>query len=158
MQDTLDSDDIGILKIIQENSHLTAREISSRLELPITTVFAKIKRMERMKIIKAYHAILDSSKLNFGTTAFILLSFAYKGKAERALSQRDVAREISKFPEVQEVHIITGDWDMILKMRAKDVESVGQFVIDKLRLVTGIDKTLTCLVFASEKESAAIPL
>jgi hypothetical protein len=43
-------------------------------------------------------------------------------------------------------------------VKAKDIDAVGRYVVDKLRLVKGIEKTLTCLVFESEKESAAIPL
>ena len=157
MIETCDSKDLEILRVIQENSHLTAREISERIELPITTVFAKIKRMERLGIVKAYRAVLDAAKLNMGTTAFILASFAYR-KGRRALSQRKVAKEIAEFLEVQEVHIISGDWDILMKVRARDVDAIGKFVVDKLRLVDGIEKTLTCLVFESEKESTAIPL
>ena len=157
MIETCDSKDLEILRVIQENSHLTAREISERIDLPITTVFAKIKRMERLGIVKAYRAVLDAAKLNMGTTAFILASFAYR-KGRKALSQRKVAKEIAEFPDVQEVYIISGDWDILMKMRARDVDAVGKFVVDKLRLVDGIEKTLTCLVFESEKESTAIPL
>jgi len=157
MIETCDSKDLEILRVIQENSHLTAREISERIDLPITTVFAKIKRMERLGIVKAYRAVLDAAKLNMGTTAFILASFAYR-KGRRALSQRKVAKEIAEFLEVQEVHIISGDWDILMKVRARDVDAIGKFVVDKLRLVDGIEKTLTCLVFESEKESTAIPL
>ena len=157
MIETCDSKDLEILRVIQENSHLTAREISERIDLPITTVFAKIKRMERLGIVKAYRAVLDAAKLNMGTTAFILASFAYR-KGRKALSQRKVAKEIAEFPDVQEVHIISGDWDILMKVRARDVDAIGKFVVDKLRLVDGIEKTLTCLVFESEKESTAIPL
>ena len=158
MTKTLDPKDAAILKMIQEDCHLRAREISSRIGLPITTVFAKIKRLERLGIIKGYHAILDAAKLNSGTTAFILASFAYVSRGEKAMSQREVASRIAEFPEVQEVHIISGDWDILMKIKERDVESIGKFVVDKLRLVKGIEKTLTCLVFESEKESTAIPL
>ena len=72
--------------------------------------------------------------------------------------QRKVAREIAGFSEVQEVNIISGEWDMLTKVKAKDVDSVGKFVVDKLRLIRGIEKTLTCFIFESEKESTAIPL
>jgi DNA-binding Lrp family transcriptional regulator len=61
-------------------------------------------------------------------------------------------------PEVQEVHIISGEWDILIKVKAKDVDSVGKYVVDKLRLVKGIERTLTCLVFESEKESTVIPV
>jgi len=153
----LDAGDVKVLKIIQENCRLTAREISDRSGLPVTTVFAKIKRIERLGIVKGYHAVLNAKELGAGTTAFVLASFAYNGE-EKVVSQRKVAREIANFPEVQEVHIISGEWDILIKVKAKDVESVGKYVVDKLRMVKGVEKTLTCLAFESEKESTAIPL
>lgn len=152
-----DSKDLQILKIIQDDCHLTAREISERTGSPITTVFARIKRLENLGVIRGYHAVLEAAKLNAGTTAFIFVSFAYKGE-EKVLSQRKVAKEIAGFSDVQEVHIISGEWDILIKVKARDVDSVGKFVVDKLRLVRGIEKTLTCFVFETEKESTAIPL
>ena len=154
---SLDSGDVKILRIVQENCRLTARQISDRTGLPVTTVFAKIKRAERLGLVKGYNAILDATKLGASTTAFIFASFAYKNE-ERATSQRKVAKEIGDFPEVQEVHIISGEWDILIKVKVRDVDSVGKFVVDKLRLVRGVEKTLTCLVFESEKESTVIPL
>jgi DNA-binding Lrp family transcriptional regulator len=114
--------------------------------------------MEKAGIIKGYHAVLDATKLNASTTAFVLASFAYQRDGDKTLSQRQVAKEVAQFPEVQEVHIISGDWDILIKVRASDVESVGKFVVDKLRLVKGVEKTLTCLVFESQKETTSIPL
>jgi len=154
---SLDSGDVKILRIVQENCRLTARQISDRTGLPVTTVFAKIKRAERLGLVKGYNAILDATKLGASTTAFIFASFAYKNE-EKAASQRNVAKEIGDFPEVQEVHIISGEWDILIKVKVRDVDSVGKFVVDKLRLVRGIEKTLTCLVFESKKESTVIPL
>ncbi|MEJ5328358.1 MAG: Lrp/AsnC ligand binding domain-containing protein, partial [Candidatus Bathyarchaeia archaeon] len=72
--------------------------------------------------------------------------------------QRAVAEEIAKFQEVQEVHIITGDWDLLIKLRAESVEAVGKFVVDKLRLIKGLEKTLTCMVFETVKETTKVPL
>ena len=158
MQPRLDSKDLRILRMIQDDCRLATREISAKVGLPITTVFARIKRMEKVGIIKGYHAVLDAAKLNCSTTAFVLASFAYQRDGDKTLSQRQVAKEVAQFPEVQEVHIISGDWDIMIKVRASDVESVGKFVVDKLRLVKGIEKTLTCLVFESQKETTSIPL
>jgi len=153
----LDADDRGVLRMIQANCRLTAREISAQTHLPVTTVFAKIKRLERLGLVKGYHAVLNSKELGAGTTAFILAAFAYQAE-ERLASQHKVAKEIASFPEVQEVHIISGEWDILIKVKATDVESIGKYVVDKLRLVKGIEKTLTCLVFETEKESTAIPI
>ncbi len=68
-----------------------------------------------------------------------------------------MAEEIALCPEVQEVHIITGDWDLLVKLRAENVDAVGKFVVDKLRLIKGLDKTLTCMVFETVKESTSLP-
>ncbi|MEM3788923.1 MAG: Lrp/AsnC family transcriptional regulator [Candidatus Bathyarchaeia archaeon] len=155
----LDKKDLAILSLLQINCKMTAKEIARKVNSPITTVFAKIKRMEQQGIIKEYRAILDHKKLDFGVTAFILASFSYRtNKEEAPLSQRAIAEQISKFPEVQEVHIISGDWDILIKVKEKDVDSVGRFVIDKLRTVKGIEKTLTCMVFDTPKETTTIPV
>jgi DNA-binding Lrp family transcriptional regulator len=159
MELKLDDKDTAILVLIQRNCKLTAREIARKIDSPITTVFAKMKRMEELGIIKEYRAVLDPKKLDCGTTAFILASVTYGLRnGEKPFSQRDRAAEISKFPEVQEVHIITGDWDLLIKLKAESVDSTGQFVIDKLRFIRGIEKTLTCMVFETCKETTEIPL
>jgi Lrp/AsnC family leucine-responsive transcriptional regulator len=159
MESKLDEKDLAILALTQRNCKLTARQIARKIDSPITTVFAKIKRMEKLGIIKEYRAILDSQKLNSGTTAFILASVSYRTKNKSTLiSQRDIAEEIANFPEAQEVHIITGDWDLLIKLKAENVDTIGKFVIDKLRLVKGIEKTLTCTVFETCKETTEIPI
>lgn len=158
MSAKLDEKDLAILTLLQENSKLTANQIAKKINTPITTIFAKIKRMEEAGIIKQYRAILDPAKLNLATSAFILAAVSYATKSdETPRSQRDVAEEIARFPEVQEVHIITGDWDLLVKLRAENVETVGKFVVDKLRHIKGLEKTLTCMVFETVKESTSLP-
>jgi Lrp/AsnC family leucine-responsive transcriptional regulator len=155
----LDEKDVAILALIQENSKLTAKQIAKKIDAPITTVFAKIKRMEDVGVIREYRAVLAPEKLDSATAAFILASVSYRAKADDVpVSQRAVAEEISKFPEVQEVHIITGDWDLLIKLRAESVEAIGKFVVDKLRLIKGLEKTLTCMVFETVKETTKVHL
>jgi Lrp/AsnC family leucine-responsive transcriptional regulator len=155
----LDEKDLAILSLIQQNSKLTAKQIAKKVNAPITTVFAKTKRMEELGVIKEYRAVLAPEKLDSGTAAFILASVSYRAKADDIpVSQRVVAEEIAKFPEVQEVHIITGDWDLLVKLRAESVDAVGKFVVDKLRLIKGLEKTLTCMVFETVKETTKINL
>ncbi|TRO50286.1 Lrp/AsnC family transcriptional regulator, partial [Candidatus Bathyarchaeota archaeon] len=147
-----------ILELIQKNSKLTARQIAQKIKSPITTVFAKIRRMEDQNIIREYRAILAPEKLASGTTAFIFASVSYRTKNSGIISQRIVAKKIASFQEVQEVHIITGDWDLLIKLRAEAVDNVGNFVVDKLRLIDGLEKTLTCMVFETIKETTNIVL
>ena len=155
----LDDKDLAILAVIQENSQLTAKQIAKKINAPLTTVFAKMKRMQEQGIIRGYRAIVAADKLGSGTSAFILASVSYRSKADGApVSQRTVAEEIAKFAEVQEVHIITGDWDLLVKLRAESVDAIGKFVVDKLRLISGLEKTLTCMVFETVKETTVVPM
>ena len=155
MTQALDQKDIQLLNLLQDNCKLSLRELAQQVKLPITTTHTRIKRLERMGYIKEYKAVLNAKKLGFDVTAFILVSFSYdKGK----LSQRNIARKIASFPEVQEVHIITGDWDIILKVKVRDVDELAKFVVDKLRNIEGVDKTLTCVVLDTAKESINLPV
>jgi Lrp/AsnC family leucine-responsive transcriptional regulator len=77
---------------------------------------------------------------------------------DKDLDQREIARKVARFPEVQETHIITREWDFLAKLKERDVASVGDFVVDKLRTVSGVSKTLTCMVFDSIKETQDIPI
>jgi len=155
----LDEKDMEILKFLQENCKISIKDISRKIGSPITTVYAKIKRMENLDIIKNYKALLNSKKLNKGTTAFIFVSFGYRPfGTENPLDQREIAKKIAKFPEVQELHLITGDWDILIKIKAKDVDDIGKFVVDRLRKVEGIEKTWSCMVYDAVKESLDIGL
>ena len=153
----IDSKDLRILSIIQENCKLSLKELAKRVGLPMTTVHDRIKRLERSGIIKGYRAVLNDKKLGFGVTAFILISFSYELKEGR-ISQRELVRKIATLPEVQEAHIVTGNWDIIVKVKVEDVDELGRFVVDRLRMIKGVDKTLTCVVLDTVKETGALSL
>jgi DNA-binding Lrp family transcriptional regulator len=155
----IDEMDLKIIRILQENAKTPAKEISLKIDSPITTIYSRIKRMEDSGIIRGYKPILNAEKLGKPTTAFVFISFIYRQPGvNETLDQKKIAEEISTFPEVQEVHIISGDWDILIKIKAEDVAAVGDFVTEKLRKYYGISKTLTCMVFQSIKESLDISI
>ena len=110
MEPKIDNKDLAILNLLQKNCKMTAKEIAQKIDSPVTTIFAKIKRMEELGIIKDYKAVWDAEKVDRGATAFILSSVSYRLKQGDHLSQRKIVQDIAKFPEVQEAHIITGDF------------------------------------------------
>ncbi|MEZ0346750.1 MAG: Lrp/AsnC family transcriptional regulator [Infirmifilum sp.] len=150
----LDEKDLAILEALQENARLTVKELSKKIGSPITTAHARLKRLEREGYIKAYRAILEPKKLGFPTIAFIFVSFA----KIQGIDQRKVAEAIGKFPEVQEVHIITGEWDILVKVRVKSVDELGDFVVNKLRNIEGVEKTYTSVVLENVKETTKLPV
>ncbi|MEM0053794.1 MAG: Lrp/AsnC family transcriptional regulator [Nitrososphaeria archaeon] len=145
----LDEKDWKILWKLIENGRKSVVEIAYELGIPRATVQERIKKLMKERVIKKFAAIPDYSKIGKGVTAFILVSFS----GESNLSQRNLAEEIAKIPEVYEVSLISGEWDIILKVRTTSVEEIGKLVIDKLRMMRGIQKTQTCVVFQTIKEN-----
>ena len=148
----IDEKDKELLSVLQEKGRATLKELSRLTGMRETTIFARIKRLEKGGIIKEYRAILDPKILGKNATAFILIKY----DPSFGFSQREVAEKISKLPEIQEVHIIAGDWDMIAKVREKDIESLGKIVLDRIREIEGVKETVSLIVFESIKETTYI--
>ena len=154
MNKSIDDIDLKILKILQDDCKISIKKLSTLIGMPLTTTYNRIKKLKKMGYIKGCYTLLDPHKLNYPTLAFILVSFEYKiKKGDEILSQRDIAKKIARIKGVQEVHIISGEWDMIIKVRGKNIRDIGNLVLDELRLIEGIQKTVTCLVFDTAKET-----
>jgi DNA-binding Lrp family transcriptional regulator len=150
----IDEKDKQLLSLLQKNCKLSLRELSQITEMRETTIFARIKRLENEGIIKEYRAILDPKVIGKNVLAFVLIKY----DPSAGIKQREVAEKIANLPEIQEVHIIAGDWDMIAKVREKDVEGLGKAVLDKIREIKGVKETVSLIVFESVKETTVINL
>lgn len=148
----LDKKDKDILRILQQNGRMKAKEIAKRINSPITTVVSKIKRMEKNGIIKGYTAIVDNKAVGMPVIAYVLISFNKSSN----ISQKELAKKLAEFKQVCEVSIIAGEWDILVKVKEENVESIGNFVVEKLRNLEGIEKTLTLIVLHNEKESLEV--
>ena len=144
----LDEKDSLILEKLMEDSRRTTKAIARDLDIPRATVHDRIAKMEQKGVIRRYTAVPDFVQLGAGVSAFILVQFG----PEAGMSQRDTAEEISTIPGIFEVHMISGEYDMLLKVRGGSMEEIGGLVIDKLRDVKGVARTLTCAVFTTVKE------
>ena len=139
-------------KILQElrlDSSRPVSEIASDLQIPRTTVQERIRKMVQSGVIRRFTIQSDYTKLGKPVTAFILVSFL----AGTGVSQKEAAQKISEIPDVCEVHVISGEWDIIAKARGESIQSIGELVLDKIRNVKGVEWTLTCTSFAAIKET-----
>jgi DNA-binding Lrp family transcriptional regulator len=144
----LDEKDSAILEQLMFDSRKTTKAIARELGIPRATVHDRIVKMEQKGVIKKYTTTPDYAQLGLGVTAFILVQF----EPEKGTSQRDTAEEISDLPGIFEVHMISGEYDMLLKVRGSSMEDIGKLVIDRLREVKGVARTLTCACFTTVRE------
>ena len=146
--ETFDEKDIRILTLLKENSRLTTKEMSKRLDIPQTTIHNRIKRLKKSGVIKRFTVELDRKKVGKGLVAYILGTVSYRTKRGTKINQYKVAQLIERLPEVEEVSIVTGDIDLIIKVALKDVDELNDFVIFKLRDIERVEKTKTSVVLS----------
>lgn len=144
----LDETDREILDVLMQDASRSIADIARELHMPRPTVQYRVQKMRERGVIRAIKAIPDYGKLGKPVTAFILVSFL----PNPDVSQRELADKISKLAGVHEVHVISGEWDLLLKIRAASMEDLGRIVIDKLRALKGVGHTVTCASFTAVKE------
>ncbi|MCK5062689.1 MAG: Lrp/AsnC family transcriptional regulator, partial [Candidatus Aenigmarchaeota archaeon] len=141
-----DEKDIDILNLLNKDAKLTSLQISKKTGIPATTIHNRIKKMEANGIILRYSIVTDTKKLGMKIKAYIMVCVEYMTPAGRKISQTELAQEIKEYPLVDEVSIITGGTDILVKVHSKDVDELNDFIINKLRSVDGVAKTDTMIV------------
>ncbi|MFW9967060.1 MAG: Lrp/AsnC family transcriptional regulator [Candidatus Thorarchaeota archaeon] len=140
----MDKTDKRILELLQEDGRLTVSAISKEVGKGISTVHARINSLRERGIIDKFTAILNPSSLGRPTLAVILVTIRYRVPGSRkVISQREFCEEIAQHPIVQEVHVLSGEFDVLLKVRTKDVQEMNNFIVDSLREMPAVEKTLT---------------
>lgn len=146
----LDEKDRAIIKELVKDSKQTTSQLGKKLNMPITTVHNRIKKLVKNEIILNYTVNLNYKKLERPIPAYIGVSVEYRiGK--KKLKQREIAQKIKDVDGVEEVYIMTGGSDILIKLLAKDIDSLNEIVTEKLREIDGVDKTQTAIVLTEIK-------
>lgn len=150
--DKLDKIDLQILRILQENSRLTTKELAGQVNLSSTPVFERLKRLENGGYIKKYIAVLDAEKLNQGFVVFCNVKL-------RRMS-RDIAAEftriIREIPEVSECYNVSGSYDYLLKVHAPNMKYYQEFILNVLGTVDSLGSLESVFVMDEIKNDYGI--
>jgi DNA-binding Lrp family transcriptional regulator len=144
----LDENDYELLRALKKDSRKTVAELSKQLQMPRSTVHERIIRMKNNGIIKRFTIEEDYKKTGLPTMAFALASY----DPQQKLNQHEVASEVAKIPGVLGVYIISGEWDMLIKIRGRSIEDIGTTILERIRSVKGILKTYTMSCFEVVRE------
>ncbi len=151
---TLDQIDRGILRLLQKNAKLTNKEMAQELNLSVTPIYERIKRLERDGFIKAYRAELDRRQLGFKLQAFCNVSL----QEHQTEYLRRFERDVRKLPEVLACYHIAGNFDYLLHVVVHDMEAYQTFVADRLAGLDHIRQVQSSFVMTEVKEGAKLPI
>jgi Lrp/AsnC family transcriptional regulator, leucine-responsive regulatory protein len=141
----VDSKDRKIVEELLKDSRQTSSSLSKKLNIPITTVHNRIKKLIKSGIILNYTINLDHNLLGRPVPAYIGITINYNVPGKK-INQLEVARKIKAIDGVYEVLIMTGGSDILAKVLAKDIGDLNMIVTEKLRNVEGVDKTQTAII------------
>ncbi|MHA1907187.1 MAG: Lrp/AsnC family transcriptional regulator [Candidatus Thorarchaeota archaeon] len=154
---SIDKTDEKILNLLQLNARMTIKEIAKAVDKGISTVHNRMKVLEKEKVITGYTAVLDGRKIGRPTLSLVLVRIRYRVPGRRdVISQREFCLEIAEHPFVQSVHVLSGEWDVLLKVRTHDVDEMNKFIVDFLRQLPAVDRTLTMFVMDTYLDTTQI--
>ncbi|RTY87665.1 Lrp/AsnC family transcriptional regulator [Flavobacterium sp. RSP15] len=151
---TLDSTDKKILFLLQTDSKKTTKELSLKLNLSVTAVYERIKKLEREGVIDKYVALINRSKAERGFVVFCHLKLIQHTKEFLTKFESEVV----KLKEVLECHHVSGDYDYILKIVVKDMEAYREFLVTKLTTLQHIGSTHSTFMISEVKSTTVVDI
>lgn len=148
----LDSIDLQILHLLQEDGRIAHAELAQRVGLAPPTVQRRVRLLEERGYIKGYAALLDPIKLGLPVMAFIFVETA--AGCDLGL----VERFLIDLPGVQEIQRLIGEWCFLLKVRTATPQSLEELIYRVLRNNPHVRRTQTTLATSSAYETSALPL
>jgi DNA-binding Lrp family transcriptional regulator len=148
----LDSKDLAILKMLQENARATVNEISAAIHLSTTPVHERIKRMEETGVIKQYATIVDSTAVKKGLMVICYVSLKEHSKN----AGNKFIKTIHELNEVVECFSISGEFDFLLKVMCEDMNSYYNFHVNKLSPIDNMGHVQSVFVMGVVKDSHQI--
>lgn len=153
-QMTLDATDKKLLQFLQEDSKQTTKELSLKLNLSVTAVYERIKKLEREEIISKYVVLLNRNKIQKGFVVFCHLKLMQHTK--EFISQFE--KEVVQLNEVLECFHVSGDYDYILKICVGDMEEYREFMVTKLTTLQHIGSTHSTFMIGEVKNTTAFSI
>lgn len=150
----MDTIDKKLLGLLQEDTKKTTKELSMVLNLSVTAVYERIKKLEREGVISKYVAILDRNKVEKAFVVFCHIKLIQHTKDFVTTFESEVV----KLDEVLECFHVSGDYDYILKVHVKDMDQYREFMVTKLTGLNHIGSTHSSFMIGEVKNTTAFNL
>ena len=148
----IDEIDAMLLDILQYNARTSQVDLARSVGLAPSAVTERLKKLEAKGTIKDYVALIDPHVVDRGLLAFVSVRTSEHGP------DMPSAVELSRIPEVLEVHHVAGDDCYLLKVRARDAEHLGQILRQQIASTPSVTSTRTTIVLETVKEDPRIAI
>lgn len=150
----LDRIDLKILDILQREGRISVTELAERVSLSATPCSDRVKRMEREGVITGYHARVNPAAL--GKNLLVFLEIKLSAKSGDVFDK--VKKELLYVPEVMECHLVSGDFDYLVKARISEMASYRKLLGDILLKLPHVRESKSYIVMEEVKESLCLPI
>jgi len=125
-----------LLYELTRDGSISVPNLSKKLGINASVLYSRIKRLMKKKLIKKFTIIVDDSLLGIGVRASVGINRDPKLKD-------NIHKKFMEIPEVASISEVTGRFDMIIKVHAKNLEALHSIVIEKIGRIEGIQNTET---------------
>lgn len=151
----LDNTDKAILNILQKEGRLPIAELASRIHLTTSPCSDRVKRLEKAGIIEHYQARLSTDKLGLPLVIFIHVSL---DQTNNNSIFEEFAAQTHDINEIEECYSVTGDFDVTLKLRVKDIAQFQEFMGSRFLQLPGIVRSRSEVMIKQFKKSSGVSL
>jgi Lrp/AsnC family leucine-responsive transcriptional regulator len=148
----LDRLDLKILNLLQQEGRVAMTELAEQVGLSITPCIERVKRMERDGVIMGYYARVNPTLLGASLLVFVEITLDHKNG--NMFDQ--FRREVLRIPEVLECHLVSGDFDYLIKARLREMSDYRKLLGDILLQLPGAVQSKSYVVMEEIKESLMI--
>ena len=150
---SLDKLDRHILRILQREGRISMKDLGDRVGLSITPCIERVKRMERDGVITGYYAKVNAASLGSKLLVFVEITLNQKSASTFEQFRQGVLR----IPEVQECHLVSGDFDYLIKARIHEMAEYRKLLGDMLLQLPGAAQSKSYVVMEEIKETLELP-
>jgi DNA-binding Lrp family transcriptional regulator len=148
----VDQTDIEILKMLQDDCRVTLDEMANKLKISKSTVYYRIKKLERLGIILGCHAKLSPEKMGKDYVAIVLVKAKYGAGYHEKVGQK-----LAEITGVTVVYYIFGEWDFVLQVRAGGKDEILR-ILEQIMNMEEVERTSTLIVAKVIKEDPRLPI
>jgi len=150
----LDKIDLKILKELQLNAKISNVELARRVHLSPTPCLERVKRLENNEYINGYRTDLNPHKLQANLLSFVEIKLVRTSKNVFT----EFKKAVIQLPQVLECHLVSGDFDYLLKTRVADMTAYRELLGETLLTLPGVLSSRSYMVMEEVKESGILPI